>query len=288
MKNWKMASLLLVCLLIALQLGSAEAASTPPRHIVIIVFENKEYSSIIGSSSAPYINSLANNYALATQYYAQRHPSLPNYIEWVAGSNMKITDDKETYVLSGEFLGRQLSEAGYSNYLFAESLPSSETSQRPCTYPSSGKYVKRHNPYAFWDWVQGVNGNSNHCSLVKPYSSFNPSQLAGVTWIIPNLCSDMHDCGISTGDNWIKANAPNILKNMHNNDFLVVTFDEGSTATYGGGHVVTIFAGPGSKKHFKDATFYNHDSLLRTIENIFHLSCIRSACKATAMSNMLY
>jgi len=287
MKNHQIGRLLLVCLFFAFRPAGAGASSTPPRHIVIIVFENKEYSSIIGSSSAPYINSLADNNALATQYYAQTHPSLPNYIEIVAGSNMKITDDKESYVLSGQFIGRQLTEAGYSNYVFAESLPSSANTKRPCTFSSSGSYIKHHNPYAFWDWIQGVNGQSNHCYMVKPYSSFNASQLSGVTWIIPNVCNDMHDCSISTGDKWLKAIAPKILSNMHSKDLLIVTFDEGNTVTHGGGHVATIFAGPGAKKHFKDPTFYNHDSLLRTIENVFHLSCLRNACKVTAMTNML-
>ncbi len=148
--------------------------------------------------------------------------------------------------------------------------------------------MKRHNPYAFWDWLEGLNGWSNHCGMIKPYSSFDPSNLSGLTYIIPNSCNDMHDCSIKTGDNWLKNHVPKILSNMHKNDFLVITWDEGSSNTFGGGHVATIFAGPGAKKHFKDGTFYTHDSLLRTIENIFGRSCLRNACNAKAMTNMLY
>src|SRR5215813_14410339 len=80
-------------------------ATEPPRHVVVIVMENKEYSAIIGSPDAPYINSLANNNALATSYYANEHPSLPNYLDMVAGSDMGVKDDHESYVLSGNFLG---------------------------------------------------------------------------------------------------------------------------------------------------------------------------------------
>ncbi len=266
---------------------SYSATLNPPRHIVVIIFENKEYSSIIGNSHAPYINSLANSYALATQYYARHHPSLPNYLEFVAGSNMGVTDDKEGHVLSGQFLGRQLHEAGYSSALYAESLPGWETSQRPCKYQSQDKYVKRHNPFAFWDWVEGLNGVSNHCGMVKTMGAFKPDRLKGLTVIIPNICNDMHNCGISTGDQWLKNHAPTILNHMHSGDFLVVTWDEGSTDKYGGGHVATIFAGPRSKKHFKDGHFYTTDSLLRTIENIFRVPCLRNACKASGMANML-
>src|SRR5947208_12922884 len=61
---------------------------TIPRvgHIFEIVMENKSYPSIIGSSSAPYINSLAQQYGLATNFYAIRHPSLPNYLALTSGS----------------------------------------------------------------------------------------------------------------------------------------------------------------------------------------------------------
>src|ERR1043166_3721583 len=121
----------------------AFAASPSDRHVVVIMMENHEYSSIIGSSQAPYINSLAGRFALATHFYAQHHPSLPNYIELVAGSNMGLQDDSEDYVLANMFLGRQLTEAGFTNGVFAESMPGSEISERPCTFRTSGSYKKR-------------------------------------------------------------------------------------------------------------------------------------------------
>jgi len=279
-------SSLLVCFLCT-GLNWAHAYNTPPRHIVIIVMENKSYSSIIGNSSAPYINSLANNNSLATNYYANHHPSLPNYIEMVAGSNMGITDDKETHVLSGQFIARQLAEANYLSKVYAENMPSWEPNARPCKFPTKDSYVKRHVAYAFWDWLEGLNGYSGHCSLVQPYTNFDPNHLAGVTWVIANLCHDMHDCGISTGDNWLKNNVPRILNHMSSHDFLILTWDEGSNGAYGGGHVATILAGPGAKKRYKDPSFYQHDSILRTIQNVFHLGCLRNSCNARGFGNML-
>src|SRR5947208_2403652 len=45
-------------------------------HVFIIILENQEYDNIIGNATAPYLNSLAQQYGLATNYYAIRHPSL--------------------------------------------------------------------------------------------------------------------------------------------------------------------------------------------------------------------
>lgn len=64
---------------------TATPSTQPPAipafdHIFIIVEENHAYSQIIGNSSAPYINSLANQQGLATNYFAIMHPSLPNYL----------------------------------------------------------------------------------------------------------------------------------------------------------------------------------------------------------------
>ena len=51
-----------------------------PDHVVIVIEENHSYSEIIGSSAAPYINSVAAQGALFTQSHATTHPSQPNYV----------------------------------------------------------------------------------------------------------------------------------------------------------------------------------------------------------------
>ena len=55
-------------------------AGTVPNssHVFILMEENHSYSSVIGNSSMPYFNSLAKKYGLATQYYANTHPSIGN------------------------------------------------------------------------------------------------------------------------------------------------------------------------------------------------------------------
>ncbi len=63
-------------------------------HVVWIMLENVGYP-IVGSSSAPYFNELANECGLATNYLAVSHPSLPNYIALTSGSTQGISDDGE-------------------------------------------------------------------------------------------------------------------------------------------------------------------------------------------------
>src|SRR5438552_16788407 len=89
------AASLLVSLSSPLFASASGTSSTLPvfTHVFIIVMENHEYNEIIGNSSAPYINSLARQYALATQYYAVSHPSLPNYLSLTAASTFGITSD---------------------------------------------------------------------------------------------------------------------------------------------------------------------------------------------------
>src|SRR5262245_46342207 len=87
----------------------ATSNSTPAfSHVFEIVLENHEASSIIGSSSAPYINSLAQKYGLATNYYGIRHPSLPNYLALIGGDTFGITSDCRTCFVNAPNLVDQL------------------------------------------------------------------------------------------------------------------------------------------------------------------------------------
>ncbi len=64
-------------------------------HIVIIIFENKEFGTVIGNGKMAYFNLLASTYTLLTQHYATTHPSLPNYISLIGGDTFGITSNCE-------------------------------------------------------------------------------------------------------------------------------------------------------------------------------------------------
>src|SRR5204862_399938 len=67
-------------------------------HVIVVVEENTDYSSVIGSSSMPYLNGLAQQYALATQYYADTHPSIGNYFMMTVGKIITNDDSYSTVV----------------------------------------------------------------------------------------------------------------------------------------------------------------------------------------------
>src|SRR5207245_3993105 len=85
-----------------------------PDHVVVVIDENHSFSNIIGSSSAPYINSLASQGALMTNYVAIEHPSQPNYLDIYSGSNQGVTNDGSGAVctFSSVNLGQELLGAG--------------------------------------------------------------------------------------------------------------------------------------------------------------------------------
>src|SRR4029077_13621360 len=93
--------------------------ATPPKaaldHVAVIVMENHGYSEVIGSSSAPYTNSLAHTYALSANYFAVSHPSLPNYLALAGGATFRSTDAcTDCDAAAAPSLVNQLDAAGIS------------------------------------------------------------------------------------------------------------------------------------------------------------------------------
>jgi len=248
-------------------------------HVFQIVMENHEYSSIIGSSSAPYTNSLAQQYGLATNFYGTRHPSLPNYLAMIGGDTFGITSDCTSCFVNATNLVDQLEGAGKSWKGYMESMPS------PCFVGNSGNYVQKHNPFIYFD---NIRTNTVRCNKIVPFTQFatdlQNNSVPNYAWITPNLCNDTHDCSISTGDNWLKTWVAKILASSawKQNGVLFITYDEGSSSagccTYAtGGHIVTLVISPLGKAAYKSAVAYDHYSLLRTIENGWGLSELRKA-----------
>jgi phosphatidylinositol-3-phosphatase len=62
-------------------------------HVFLIIMENQTNADILGNSNAPFINAYATVANRATNYFAVGHPSAPNYLEIVGGSNFGLTND---------------------------------------------------------------------------------------------------------------------------------------------------------------------------------------------------
>ncbi|MEV8631479.1 alkaline phosphatase family protein [Streptosporangium sp. NPDC051023] len=254
----------------------AQAAVVPrPDHVVLVMFENKGYSQINGSSSAPYLNSLASQGAKFTQSFAVTHPSQPNYIALFSGSTQGVTDDSCPRNFTGKAnLGRQLIDAGLSFKGYSESMPSDGY-----TGCSSGAYRRKHNAWVDFDNVPAA---SNVTFAAFPGSS-GYSTLPAVSFVTPNMCNDMHDCSINTGDTWArnKLDAYAQWAKTHNS-LLIVTFDENDGSS--GNQIFTVFVG----QHIKPGGYsenITHYTILRTIEDAYGLAPIGNAAGATPITD---
>ncbi len=245
----------------------------PPDHVVIVMEENHSFSNIIGSSQAPFINSLAQQGALFTQSFAVEHPSQPNYLDLFSGSNQGVTDDSCPHSFSTENLATELVAAGRTFTGFSEDLPSAGS-----TVCTSGEYAEKHAP-----WVNFTNIST---SSNQPFTSFPTdfTTLPTISFVIPNLLDDMHDGTIAQGDTWLQQHLNNYIQFAQaHNSLLIVTWDEDDNSS--NNQIPTIFVGPMVKQGQFSETI-NHFNVLRTLEDLYGLTHAGSAANATAISDV--
>jgi hypothetical protein len=253
---------------------SADAATIPtPDHVVVVVFENHGYSQMIGNSSAPYINSLARGGANFTNFTAETHPSQPNYFAMFSGSTQGITNDvcpPPGSPYSTANLAKEVADVGRSWGSYNEGLPSQGS--LVCT-KSSTRYARKHNP---WFSFSNVPASTGHTFSQWP-THF--TTLPTVSFVVPNLCNDMHDCSVRTGDTWLHNKlGPYASWARAHNSLLIVTTDENDGRS--GNKIVTVFYGAHVKVG-NYSTAYNHYNTLRTIENMYGTTHAGKAASAT-------
>src|SRR5215470_9130355 len=222
------------------------AAVPQAGHVVVVVEENHSYSSVIGNSAMPYLNSLANQYGLATQYFANTHPSIGNYFMLTTGAII-TNDDTFSTTVSNDNIVRHLLTAGKTWKSYAESLPSVGYTGGD-VYP----YARHHNPFSFFSDV--VNSSVQKQNLV-PFGQFSKdlsnNQLPNYSFVVPNLLDDAHDGSLNQADQWLQANIDPLLSNaaFQQDGLLVIVFDEGfdTDTAGGGGQVAAVLIGPGVK-----------------------------------------
>jgi phosphatidylinositol-3-phosphatase len=228
-------------------------------HVVVVVLENHPYGELIGTSSTPFLTSLASAGAVLTQSYAITHPSEPNYLALFSGSTQGLSDDSCPHAFTGPNLGSSLLAAGDTFTGYSESLPSAGY-----TGCSAGAYARKHNPW--------VNFAALPAAVNQPMTAFpaNFAQLPNLAFVIPNLNDDMHDGTIAEGDQWIKAHLSGYVTWMAaHNSLLIVTTDEDDRSH--ANHITTIVVGAHVKPG-ADNTRTNHYGVLRTLLASFGLS----------------
>ncbi|MGZ5546295.1 MAG: alkaline phosphatase family protein [Limisphaerales bacterium] len=269
--------------------------------VFIVPMENYNWSTIKANQYAPYINNtLLTSGAHAEQYYnpPTMHPSLPNYLWLEAGTNFGITSDILPATggqSTTNHLCVYLKAAGISWRSYDEDICGCN-----CPLANTNLYVPRHNPIVyFYDVTNTNNASSATCnSNVRPYSQLatdlQNNTVARFNWVVPNLCSDMHNssgCGstnrILNGDTWLANNLPAIFNSSAytNNGMVVIVWDEGAGTS--DGPIGCIILSPLSKKNYSNTIHYTHSSLLRTFQNIFNVRpYLGDAANATDLSDL--
>jgi hypothetical protein len=253
--------------------AGAAVAVEAPDHVMVVVFENEDAENIVGGPDAPYLTSLARSGATFTNAHGETHPSQPNYLALFSGSTQGVNDDSCPQTFSGPNLAAQLQAAGKTFVGYSEDLP--EAGYTGC---NAGDYARKHNPW--------VNFPDLPASVNQPYSALPAdfSALPTVSFVVPNLCNDMHDCGVAAGDAWARQNLTSYVAwAQEHNSLLAVTFDEdnGSSAN----HIATVLVGPMVTAGASDQRI-DHYSLLRTLEDMYGLPPLGHAADAKPLAGI--
>jgi len=289
----KLPLLVLVVLLFA---SLSVAQSTPPLgHVVVVAFENHSYSSVVGNSAMPYLNSLINQYALANGFYANTHPSIGNYFELTTGQII-TNDDGFTSTVSVDNIERELLKSGKTWKAYAQSIPYAGYTGWD-VYP----YVQHHNPFAFFSDNRNGSGQQNN---IVPFSQFSSDvsngALPNFSFLVPDLKHDAHDCpdGSSNcadgdilwaADQFLQFQIAPLLNSaqFQKDGLLVIWWDEGNAgdSANGGGRVAITLVGPGVQRGYRSSTFYQHQSLLRSISEGLGIGIPGDAAGAPSMAS---
>jgi hypothetical protein len=253
------------------------AAPKTISHVVVIVMENKNESSIIGSSQAPYLNELAATCGQASNYHGVAHPSLPNYLALTGGSTFGVNDDKNpsAHKIAGTSIFAQLGSSWRS---YQDGMT------RPCQKAGAGPlYAVKHNPAAYYTSL-------NSCAANDLPLPANPSFDAAFTLVTPSLQHDMHDGTVSQGDRWVAAFVPRVLSSPQyqaGNLALFIVWDENDGPNHVAGNQVPLIAvAPSVRPGTVCAAPLDHYSLLATWETLLSVARLgKAAATAPALAD---
>jgi len=248
-------------------------------HVYVIVLENKESSSIVGRPDAAYMNALVSQYGLATAYTGITHPSLPNYMALTGGDTF-FADNCIGCRVDAPNIADSLEQGGLTWRAYMEDMPEA------CGQTDTALYTARHNPFVHYT---NIVTNASRCiAHVVPFNTFQSDLSSGRTanfvWITPNLCNDMHDCDIATGDRWLASIVPQIMSAPDfANSVLFITFDEG-TSTIGGGGLTPLIVVSPRGLHAASSQPANHYDLLRTMADVLGVTPVGKALQGRPLS----
>ncbi|MDE2571224.1 MAG: phosphoesterase [bacterium] len=218
-----LAPVLLLAAALAMPAGAAVSRDPRPadlafpryQHVIVIVEENEGFSAIIGNANAPSFTALARDYGNATSFFAETHPSEPNYVAMIGGDTFGIQDDDAFYckpgmsdphcagserpgyvdhTIAGPNLASQLQQAGISwrGYFGAydptrpRAIFSGATASEPAAL-----YASKHNPFLNFSGLRAT--LARHIApLSRLERDLASGDLPAFAFVVPDQCDDMH------------------------------------------------------------------------------------------------
>ena len=186
-------------------------------HILVILEENKSYGTVLDHGYAPAISDLAKTYGIATQMYAERHPSEPNYVALVGGDTFGIADDDAWYctpgstrpfckgsdapgfpvhLVDGPNLATQLAAKGLGWRAYLENIPepgslaivSPETETAPAAL-----YAAKHSGFTNFKSVHDETDlAAKLVGFDALFADLRSGNVPAFALIVPNQCNEMH------------------------------------------------------------------------------------------------
>lgn len=273
--------------------SKASAAMSHSNHVVIVMEENRSYSSVVGQTSVwPNLNTLIREGALATHYYANVHPSIGNYLMLTTGKVLTTNDSSRT-VWNVDNIARRMLSSGTTFRIYAESVP------RGYVGGNTGLYLIRHNPFALLSDI--ADSKTVAYAHLYPFTQFATDVAHGTlpkySFIVPNIDDDAHNGTAQKADAWLHSKVIGPLST--NSSFepggtgvLIVDFDESvdSDTAHGGGHVAAVMWGPNVKADYKQSssTVYQHQSMLRTEMQLLGLSSPPAAAASAPLMSEFF
>jgi hypothetical protein len=267
--------------------GGALAADVAPptpvvppfAHVVVVVFENKDAGQV-NSRTAPALTSLGRRYARFLDYRGITHPSLPNYIAMVSGSTQGITTNCTACTVAAPSLADSIERSGRTWKVYAEGLP-----RAGWTGARRGAYVKRHVPFLYF---RDVVRSPRRRLRIAPLSSLSLDRERGVlphlVYVVPDLCHDMHDCSVSTGDRWLRAFVQPFLRLP--NTVVFVLFDESDPASPGTARIPAYALGTAVRLGSVFRGRSDHYGWLRTVGEAWGLEHLGAASRARPIAGI--
>jgi acid phosphatase len=250
--------------------------------VILIVEENHSFSTVY-PAGMPWMSALGNAYGIATNYFSDEPGSMLDYLWLSSGSGEEAFGCAGwgcLQTITSDNIFRELNHAGLSWKVYAESLPAAGFMG-----DSSGYYVKRHNPAAWYSDV--VNSLAEQRKMV-PFTDLAQdlaaNALPNYSLIIPNVMDDAHDGTMTMADAWLQNHVPPLLKSTYfqpgGSGALFITFDNGDGDAQG--QVFTGVVGPQVVSHVKVSQAFRHENTLRTMMELLELKTFPGASATAA------